>query len=198
MNIHQLSINYVQEHDRILVRINTVEGDELRLWFTRRLTLSLMPMLDKVVTDWVARQEVEKSPVAAADPSMKQMLHEFKRDESIQKSDFQTPYKAPASLPLGADPLLVTDISVTPLPTGQLQMAFNEKLPLDTGQPNPQPRGFRMALEQKLVHGFQHLLQKAVTASEWNGANAPASSSDPVLPGEGNAGGSGERPKYMN
>lgn len=179
-----------------MVRINTMEGEELRLWFTRRLTLSLMPMLHKVVTDWVAGQEGAKSPVAAADPSLKQMLHEFKRDESIQKSDFQTPYKAPAALPLGPEPLLVTDVNVTPLPTGQLQMAFNEKLPLDTGQPNPKPRGFRMALEQKLVHGFVHLLEKAVAASQW-AAGSTAAGAEPALPGEGNTGG-GERPKYLN
>ena len=43
MNIHQLSARYNQEQDRILVRINSTEGTEMRLWFTRRLTLALWP-----------------------------------------------------------------------------------------------------------------------------------------------------------
>jgi hypothetical protein len=206
MNIHQLSVNYIQEHDRILVRINTTAGEELRLWFTRRLTLGLQPMLQKIVAEWVAKQEAVKSaaisPTAAADAQTQQMLSEFKREESLQQSDFKTPYKAPNALPLGPEPLLVTEISVTPLPSGQLQLSFNEKLPLDNGQPNPNPRGFRVALEQKLVHGFVHLLEKAVSTSQWAGHTAVAlAAAEPSLPGEGNSGGGpggGERPKYLN
>ncbi len=202
MNIHQLSVNYIQEHDRILVRINTTAGEELRLWFTRRLTLNLMPMVQKIVAEWVAKQEALNSkaisPSATADAQTQKMLAEFKREESLQKSDFQTPYKTPDALPLGPEPLLVTEISVTPLPSGQLQLSFNEKIPLDNGQPNPNPRGFRVALEQKLVHGFVHLLEKAVASSQWAGLTAVAiGSAEPALPGEGNSGG-GERPKYLN
>jgi hypothetical protein len=202
MNIHQLSVNYVQEHDRILVRINTTESEELRLWFTRRLTLDFMPMTQKIVAEWVAKQETVKSPLtmpaASADAQTQALLADFKREESLQKSDFRTPYKAPNALPLGAEPLLITEISITPLPSGQLQIAFNEKLPLDNGQPHPNPRGFRIALEQKLVHGFVHLLQKAVDISQWAGASFAATQSPQKLPGEGNMDGGGERPKYLN
>ena len=202
MNIHQLSVNYIQEHDRILVRINTTASEELRLWFTRRLTLGLQPMLQKIVAEWVAKQEAVKSesisPTAAADAQTQAMLAEFKREESLQQSDFKTPYKSPKALPLGPEPLLVTEISVTPLPSGQLQMAFNEKLPLDNGQPNPNPRGFRIALEQKLVHGFVHLLDQALAASQWRSDTALASK-DEVLPGEDKVGVKGiERPRYLN
>ncbi len=208
MDIHQLSVNYIQEHDRILVRINTTRSEELRLWLTRRLTLGFMPMVQKIVAEWVAKQETVKSPLtmpaATADLQTKQLLADFKREESLQKSDFHTPYKAPNALPLGAEPLLVTEISVTPLPSGQLQLAFNEKLQLDSGQPHPHPnpRGFRVALEQKLVHGFVHLLQKAMDVSQWAGVPLAAASQD-ALPGDGtmgggSGGGDGERPRYLN
>ena len=202
VNIHQLSVNYIQEHDRILVRINTTAGEELRLWFTRRLTLGLMPMVQKIVAEWVANQEAINSamitPTAAADARTQQMLADFKREESLQKSDFQTPYKAPNTLPLGPEPLLVTEMSVTPLPSGQLQLSFNENLRLDDGSPNPNPRGFRVALEQKLVHGFVHLLEKAVAASQWTHFSGAEAAANAALPDEGNAGGGGDRPKYLN
>lgn len=62
-------------------------------------------MLQKIVADWVATAEAVKSPStspsAMADAQTKQLLAEFKREESLQKSDFQTPYKAPQALPLG-------------------------------------------------------------------------------------------------
>jgi hypothetical protein len=203
VDIHQLSVNYLQEQDRILVRINTTNAQELRLWFTRRLTLGFMPMVNKIVSQWVAKQEAAASPTitaaATADAQTQALLAEFKREESLQKSDFQTPYKAPTALPLGPEPLLVTEISITPLPSGQLQLAFKEILPVDQDQPTSQPRSFRIALEQKLVHGLMHLLEKAVATSQWAaGLTAAATdSAEPALPGEGNSG-DGQRPRYLN
>ncbi len=196
MNIHQLSVNYLQEQDRILLRINTTDGAELRLWFTRRLTLGLTPLLTNLVADMVAKQEALASPhsvAAAADTQTKAMLAEFKKEASLQKSDFATPFKdLPAQLPLGREPLLVTEVNMTPLPGGQLQMAFSEKLP-DAAH----PRSFQIALEANLIHGFMHLLDKALAVSQW--AAGPAGASGTAvdqLPGE--AAGRVEKPKYLN
>ncbi len=195
MNIHQLSINYIQEHDRILLRINTAAGEELRLWFTRRLTLNLWPMLTKIVADQVIKQEAEKSPglapVINADEQTRKMVAEFKKEENLQNADFKTPYKEkPAALPLGAEPLLVTEMNVTPLPTGQLQMSFTEKLP---GAQNP--RGFQMALESQMTHGLVHLLEKALKTSQWQDlpgiAPPPPDVPAPDVP-------PGDKPKYLN
>ncbi len=198
MNIHQLSVNYLQEQDRILARVNTTDGAELRLWLTRRLTLGLMPLLQKLVTEHVAKQEALKSPgmspTAAADARTKEMLAEFKKEASLQKSDFKTPFKEqPAQLPLGAKPLLVTEVNVTPLANGQLQMAFSEKLPN-----TPNPRSFQVALEATLIHGFVHLLEKALAASMWTqGLATTQPTAIDHLPGE-SGGGGGEKPKYLN
>jgi hypothetical protein len=198
MNIHQLSVNYLQEQDRILARINTTDGAELRLWFTRRLTMGLMPLLNKIVTEQVAKQEALKSPnispTATADARTKALLTEFKKEESLQKSDFKTPFKdLPEQLPLGAEPLLVTQVNVTPLPGGQLQMAFSEKLP-DT----PNQRSFQIALEANLIHGFVHLLEKALATSLWTQGLALAGpAANERLPGE-SGGGDSEKPRYLN
>jgi hypothetical protein len=199
MNIHQLSVNYVQEHDRVLVRINTTAGEELRLWLTRRLTIGFLPLLIKVVAQHVARIESAKSPgIAANDPHAQQILADFKREESLQTSDFATPYKdQPGTLPLGADPLLVTEVNMTPLANGQLQFIFSEKLPA-TEQAGTKPRSFQMALEPKLTHGFMHLLEKAFDTSLWAlppHARLPGPDAAP----DDDAGGLAlEKPKYLN
>ena len=197
MDIHQLSVNYIQEQDRILMRINTTADEELRLWFTRRLSLGLLPMLGKIVAGQTAKLEAAKperiSPNALADEQTKQMLAEFKRQELLQKADFQTPYKEKAiTLPLGTEPLLVTEVNVTPLPTGQLQLRFNEKIPgVET------PRGFQVSLEQNLVHGFMHLLHKAVDTSQWRQAMGIAVPEvEARLPGEDLT--VLAKPKYLN
>jgi hypothetical protein len=196
MNIHQLSVNYLQEQDRILLRINTTDSAELRLWFTRRLTLGLTPLLTRVVADMVAKQEAVASPhslAATADAQTKALLAEFKKEASLQTSDFATPFKdLPAQLPLGSEPLLVTEVNMTPLPGGQLQMAFSENLP-DT----PHPRNFQVTLEANLIHGFVHLLEKALAASQWaDSPTAALGATVDQLPGE--ISGSSEKPKYLN
>jgi hypothetical protein len=196
MNIHQLSVNYLPEQDRILARINTTDSAELRLWFTRRLTLGLAPLLKKIVTEHIAKQEAVKSPhispAFSADAQTQQMLADFKKQESLQKADFHTPFKdSPAQLPLGTEPLLVTEVSLTPLPNGQLQLVFNEKMP-DPAT----PRGFQLALEANLIHGFVHLLEKALNTSQWaQGATLAMPEISGMLPGED---GQHEKPRYLN
>ena len=51
MQIHQMSVTYLPEQDRILLRINTTEGEETRMWLTRRLMVGLWPLLTKLLTD---------------------------------------------------------------------------------------------------------------------------------------------------
>jgi hypothetical protein len=195
MNIHQLSVNYVQEHDRVLVRINTLASEELRLWFTRRLTLGFLPLLSKVVAEQVAKTERVKSPyIAAADEQSQQILADFKKVESLQGSDFATPYKErPSALPLGAEPLLVTEINLTPLSNGQLQFVFSEKLS-DASATDAKPRSFQMALEPKLTHGLMHLLEKAFEVSQWTMVSTGHPQPSDALPGERTM----EKPKYLN
>jgi hypothetical protein len=196
MNIHQLSLNYISEQDRILVRINTTAGEELRLWFTRRLTLGLWPMLNRIVAEHVAKQAAVDPasivPTANADDQTKKMLAEFKKEETLQKADFKTPYKdAPAALPLGADPLLVTEVNIAPLPSGQLQLNFSEKLPGVTN-----PRGFQMALESQLIHGFVHLLDKSIALSQWTQAGGGAAQPEAAKAADEAA--ASDKPKYLN
>lgn len=195
MNIHQLSVNYVQEHDRVLVRINTVDDEELRLWFTRRLTLGFLPLLSKVVAEQVAKTERVRSPyIAASDEQSQQLLADFKKVESVRGSDFATPYKEqPSALPLGAEPLLVTEINLTPLSNGQLQFVFSEKLPAQAATQGV-PRSFQMALEPKLTHGLMHLLEKAFEVSQWTQMPSAYSQQVNTLPGER----APAKPKYLN
>jgi hypothetical protein len=153
-------------------------------------------MLSKIVTEQTVTQEAAKSPglapVISADEKTRKMVADFKKEENLQNADFKTPYKdQPAALPLGPEPLLVTEMNVTPLPNGQLQLTFSEKLP--GGQA---PRGFQMALEPQMTHGLIHLLERALATSQWSlvhGGAAPVAQAAP--PEEPPA---GDKPKYLN
>ena len=190
MNVHQLSIAYVAEQDRILVRVNTREGQELQFWFTRRLSLGLEPLLDRAVTEHVARQGgPATSHVAAMDDLSKKAMAQFRRTENLQTSDFATPYQVPeASKPVFDRPLLVTEVNVTILGTGQLRLSFAERL---AGV--PEQRSFQLALSDPLIHAFAHLLGRAVQKSEWREHVEPAAATPAADPSR-----EPDKPQYLN
>ena len=163
MKIHQLSVTYLREQDRLLVRINTSDAEELRLWFTRRLMLELWPMMHKVLTDQIVSRESSITS-GAADEDMKQMLADFRKQEFLQAADFDTPYnEQQARLPLGEEPLLVTDLAITHLADSMVALEFHENPP---GGDNP--RSFRLELDPQLMQGFVHLVDQALTQASWN------------------------------
>ena len=51
MDVHQLSIAFVAEQDRLLARVNTREGQELQFWLTRRIALGLAPLMDRLLIE---------------------------------------------------------------------------------------------------------------------------------------------------
>ena len=42
MSIKQFNGSYMPNEDRLMFRFNTVEDDEYRFWFTRRVTLFIL------------------------------------------------------------------------------------------------------------------------------------------------------------
>ncbi len=192
MHVRQLSISYLPEQDRILVRVNTSDSHELQYWFTRRLTLGLLPLLDRVVTEHAA---IAGGPatthMAAADLTAKKAMADFARAETMRSADFSTPYKTPATgQPLFDSPLLITDISIAPLAGAQMRMSCTEKFG-NSAQP---VRRFELALSQQLSHAFVHLLERAVDASQWRTAGAADAIHSSDLPPASPA----TKPDYLN
>ena len=191
MQIHQMSVTYLPEQDRILMRINTTEGEEMRMWLTRRLMVGLWPLLTKLLTEHLLKLESAGASLAGANPELKKMLADFRKEEFLQHADFDTPYReGQASLPLGEEPLLVTDVEATPVATGPLKLNFNERPPANG---DAKPRSFQMEMQPKLMQGLMHLLDQAMLQSQWR---------EPfVLPAPGEHGaleGDDGRPKYLN
>lgn len=191
MQIHQLSVTYQAEQDRILLRVNSTSGEEMRLWLTRRLMLGLWPVLGKIHTEQLLKTESAGSALEKADEDLRRMLADFRKEEFLQKADFDTPYEDKENLPLGTEPLLVTDVDATPLPTGRLRLAFTERASVSGGA---KPRGFQMELDPKLMQGLMHLLEQSLARAQWR-EPAPAA---PSPTEETGAEAPAERPRYLN
>jgi hypothetical protein len=195
MHIHQMSVTYLPEQDRILMRVNTTDGEEMRLWLTRRLLVGLWPLLSKMLTDHLLKLDSAGAALDTADDELKRMLADFRKEEFLRHADFDTPYveASQTQLPLGAEPLLVTDVDATPLPAGPLRLAFNER----PASGDTAPRSFQMEMEPKLMQGLMHLLEQALMQSGWRepfnaqpvAEEASMGDEDPAHP---------RRPRYLN
>lgn len=192
MQIHQMSVSYLPEQDRILMRLNTHEGQEMRMWLTRRLMAGLYPLLTRLLTDHLLKLEGAGSSLTSADESLKKMLTDFRKEEFLRKADFDTPYQeAPASLPLGEEPLLITDVDATPQAGGPLKLTFNER---PTG--GEKPRSFNIEMRPKLMQGLMHLLDTALAQSGWREPfQGAAPAEDTAAPEDDTA---PRKPRYLN
>lgn len=187
MNIHQLSATYHPEHDRILLRVNTTAGQEMRLWLTRRLLLGLWPLLGKTMDEQLAQQAGGRRGHGG---EARRMLAQMHKEEFMRHADFDTPYQEAPTLPLGQDPLLVTQIDAGTLVGGQLRLGFVEKLTTDGKE-----RSFQMEMAPALAQGLAHLLHQALAQSGWREAfAAPPGLEDPQPADETEQ----TRPRYLN
>jgi hypothetical protein len=171
MNVHQLSVTYRPEQDRIMVRVNTQQGEEFRFWMTRRLTLQLWPVLVELGQRRLLTADVSLHPGAGQDPMLSDqalsMLAQFKKEKMLRDADFKTPYKAPAQWPMGQEPLLLTTVEVKSLPNLDCRLSLREELPGSN-----RTRGFELRLVPELMQGFVHLYEAAIVTSGWRSSDA--------------------------
>ncbi|WP_309681103.1 hypothetical protein [Polaromonas sp.] len=198
MNIHQLNVSYVQEQDRLLLRINTGAGDELRLWFTRRLTLKLLPALNSTSATQMQRYTAQTSPAASLEAQRQSLLDSFQKEAAAYQGDFSTPYQelakphAQASATRqGTEPWLISEVKLTLRPTGQLQLQLIEKLPTQT-------RDAQVAMDPPLTQGLLHLLLQALKKSKWLELQPAAARLEAGAPADEIAPDEADKPRYLN
>jgi hypothetical protein len=92
MKIHQVSVTYVAEQDRMLVRINTTDAEELRFWLTRRLLVGLWPLMNQALAVQLSVPE-SPAPGVTTGEGMRRMLADFRKDALKAQADFSTPYR---------------------------------------------------------------------------------------------------------
>ena len=158
MGIHQLSVNHDERQDRLLLRVNTQEGEEFRFWLTRRMVTRLLPAVEQAV----GKLESLRSGVLAPDAPTRQLLTDMQREAFMQQADFKTPYAPPlgGQLPLGELPLLVTDAQISVLPQQALQLVLQD-------HSQGAARQCQLNLPAPLVHGLVHLTRQATAKADW-------------------------------
>jgi hypothetical protein len=152
MNLSQMQFAYVPEQDRLLLRMNSDCGDEVRAWFTRRLVKLLWPNLMKVMAARVGQD----NPAASAEA--RPLLLAMQRQSTLQQADFATPYREQAcAFPLGAEPILVARVELTALPNRQTRIAIKPQ----------QGAGIDLDMPDSMLHAFCETLLKAASKADW-------------------------------
>lgn len=167
MGIHQVSVAYDEVQDRLLWRINTHEAQEFRFWLTRRLMQRLMPALQN---QWV-QAESRQAGLSSQPPATQHLMANFQRQAFLEKADFKQPFvaaQAPASLPLGEAPMLVTEVQITPQTGQQVLLVLHHKIsgakPVQSAQ---------LMLGSELLQGLLHLSEEAMQKGEWIAPHLP-------------------------
>ena len=152
MNLEQIRIDFVPEHDRLLMRIASGERSEILLWLTRRCVKLLWPLLVKMTESvpHIAQQAL---------PEARQALLGMEREQALAKANFSRKYDAAGrENPLGAEPMLVTRINTGRNESGKHVL---EMLP-QLGQ------GVTLAIDDTLLHGLCKLVQDVAGKAEWD------------------------------
>ena len=106
MSIKQINAAYLVNEDRILLRFNTPEEAEYRLWITRRVGLFML-----VATTHLLTKQLEQSHA----PDTAKAIDAFEKEALVEASKIAntTPneYQSGIQFPLGAEPILVMDVS---------------------------------------------------------------------------------------
>jgi hypothetical protein len=150
MRLHQFNIRYDAEEDRMILRFNTSEREELRFFFTRRFVQLLWPVLRKLLRREQAMRNPSPGPAVDA-------LVDFERERFMAAGNFQTPFQEEAAAyPLGERPVLLARIQVKRTPEG-------ERLCL---HPSEGP-GVELPARPKLIHTLCRLIREASVRADW-------------------------------
>jgi hypothetical protein len=153
MQIDRLSVQYVADADRLLMRVGFDGESEARLWLTRRLVMRFWPALIKLAE---AKPDISAQPNPAARQALVGMEHEKAlREVSFTKSGGQSEPERKAAL--GDEPLLVTRINARRAKDGHTVIAFAPTA----------GASITLRLQDRLLHGYMKLLQTAVDKAEW-------------------------------
>jgi len=153
VKLQQLKVDYSAEQDRLLTLVATDDGQEVRMWLTRRYVKLLWPLLVKLAEDASPRIRTQASAEA------RKALLGIEHEEAVNRADFSKAYeKKSRSTPLGEDPLLL----------GRIQTGHDRK-----GRPvlalHPaEGQGITLTLDSVLLHSLCRLLQAAVKKSGWD------------------------------
>lgn len=187
MDIHQLQASYQADEDRILLRLNTHSGEEMRVWLTRRMLKGMLGHVQRLADHLRAMRNAAATADAEEDTS------------GTLDNDFESPFESSEQtvLPLGERPLLTTALHVSPDADNSLKVRFDE---VSDGHSEP-GRSMEITLGPELLVGFVQVIDAVLKVADWGITLDSPLPSAPVQETTANPlddFANATRPKYLN
>ena len=150
--LHQMTVGYSAEEDRLLLKISTKDRSELQLWLTRRFVKVLWDALLKIL---------ERHPDIrdALDPKVREAMLAMQHHDAMQSSDFsQVHDKNQENRVINENPLLIVGGKCTHEDKGLTRL----KLKTANG------KEIDLALNAELLHALCHMLVSTTQRAEWD------------------------------
>lgn len=142
--LHQMNVTYVAKEDRLLLRVSNLQGDEFRIWLTRRYTALLLNVLNK---------QMEKSggaPTVAASEETKRLFKAGALERKYASDN--------SSFPLGENGFLAYRINSSATPEGVLHLELSPE----------QGQGVALHLTNAMLYMFSNILHQGIDRAGWN------------------------------
>jgi hypothetical protein len=153
-HINQLNVTFMTAEDRILLRLNTTNKEEFRIWLTRRVVRKLARELGGAERRLLGLENPERGFVAPG----ARAIQEFQREARMANVDFGARFEeGAAGFPFGTAPVLATGCEI------ELQ---GESAAIALSLDNKRTLNF--VLDVRGLHGTLAMLQKAVAHSDWD------------------------------
>lgn len=158
MQIQQLQVSAEPLEDRLLLRIASTTQEEVRVFFTRRFLRELWPGLMGMLFGHLAAPAVETSATASSFGDSPSFDQPYQNDDPV--------------FPLGMNPLLLAEISLTPAGPGLCAVTLREH----------KQRSINIHLTTELFQALCSMLRAASEQAGWDLAleyTAPHTSTKP-------------------
>lgn len=142
--LHQINITYFDKEDRLLMRATTRNGDEYRVWFTRRYAGLLMNIINKGINEH---------------GGMTTLASASQTTDMIKGGALEKPFENNVTnFPLGEKGMLAFGIKTN---VGKDKILNLQLLP-ENGQ------GMTLKLNDSLLYMFHNLLSQGIARADWN------------------------------
>lgn len=150
--LHQLNIEYDAVEDRLVLKANTTDKQEFRLWLTRRFTQQLWDSLMQIMQE---DPEVKR----VSDKEARKAMVAFQRQKALKPEQFEKSYAADAdAYPLGEKPVLLTGFGYSPEGSGGMpRLSFKTASGHEIGLP----------VSGQILHSLAKLIEQVMPATGW-------------------------------
>ncbi len=149
--LHQMTMTYVPEQDRLLLRVSTRSRDEHRFWLTRRFVAVLWPAL-------VAALERRAAPTAVPSQRARMAALALEHQEAVQKTDLSQEHDEDGlNRPTTEAPLLVIGGQCRPVRGGGARLDLTTREGVKAS----------LNLTEALVHALCHQLETLTAKADW-------------------------------